>query len=190
MGREKWANERFGERVKALRDDQGWSQAEMAKMLSDKGVPMHPTTVAKIEAGDRSVRINEAEGIADLFEVSLDSLVGRKQRPDRDLNYALGALMDAAHTLRTELDRSARSLGDRLEDIPADFAGYDMLVGHGREVFAHLDTTREALGQLQDHLKAHWRPDTEAMVAWIRHIGVRIEKNYQERKRTANEPQE
>jgi hypothetical protein len=39
---------------------------------------MHPTTVAKIEAGDRSVRINEAVGIADLFEVSLDSLLGRK----------------------------------------------------------------------------------------------------------------
>ena len=40
----------------------------MAKMLADRGVqPMHPTTIAKIEAGDRSVRINEAVEIADLF---------------------------------------------------------------------------------------------------------------------------
>ena len=38
--------------------------------------PMHPTTIAKIEAGTRSVRINEAVGIAELFEISLDTLVG------------------------------------------------------------------------------------------------------------------
>ena len=42
---------------------------------------MHATTIAKIEAGSRSVRINEAVGIADLFEVSLDTLLGRKSGP-------------------------------------------------------------------------------------------------------------
>ncbi len=78
MGNQKWIDQRFGKRVKAERDNRGWSQAEMAKMLSDKGIhPMHPTTVAKIEAGDRSVRITEAVGIADLLDVSLDTLLGR-----------------------------------------------------------------------------------------------------------------
>ena len=78
MSMQKWADDRFGKRVKAERERRGWSQAEMAKILSDKGLrPMHPTTVAKIEAGDRSVRINEAVGMADLFEVSMDSLLGR-----------------------------------------------------------------------------------------------------------------
>jgi hypothetical protein len=38
----------------------------MATMLSDKGIPMHWTTIAKIEKNDRSVRIDEAAGIADL----------------------------------------------------------------------------------------------------------------------------
>jgi hypothetical protein len=36
----------------------------MATMLSDKGIPMHWTTIAKIEKNDRSVRIDEAAGIA------------------------------------------------------------------------------------------------------------------------------
>lgn len=45
----------------------------MAKMLD-----MHPTTLAKIEKGERSVRIVEAATIADLLDVSLDSLLGRR----------------------------------------------------------------------------------------------------------------
>ena len=74
----------------------------MADMLSDKGIaPMHATTIAKIEAGSRSVRINEAVGIADLFEVSLDSLLGRKPGTERsDLTYRLGALAASAHESR------------------------------------------------------------------------------------------
>ena len=80
----------FAELVKAKRDHRGWSQAYMANLLSDNGIhPLHPTTIAKIEAGDRSVRINEAEGIADLFEVSVDSLLGRKPAPQQnDVTYA------------------------------------------------------------------------------------------------------
>ena len=32
---------------------------------------MHLITIAKIEAGDRAVRIDEATGLADLFDASL-----------------------------------------------------------------------------------------------------------------------
>ena len=79
MGSQKWSDRDFGKRVKAHRSDRGWTQPQMAKMLSDNGIyPMHSTTIAKIEAGERSVRINEAVGIAELFGVSLDSFVGRK----------------------------------------------------------------------------------------------------------------
>ena len=69
---------------------------------------MHATTVAKIEAGSRSVRINEAVAIADLFGVSLDSLLGRKPGTQRDLHYALGALLDAVYMSQTQLHRTAR----------------------------------------------------------------------------------
>jgi transcriptional regulator with XRE-family HTH domain len=60
--------------------ERDWTQPQMAKMLNSKGIaPMGASTIAKIEAGTRSVRINEAVAIADLFEISLDSLLGRKQ---------------------------------------------------------------------------------------------------------------
>jgi transcriptional regulator with XRE-family HTH domain len=105
MGRHKWADEDFGKTVRTQREQRGWSQAEMAKMLSDRGIhPMHPTTVAKIEAGDRSVRINEAVGIADLFEVSVDSLLGRKHlTQDEELAQSLRELHSLADRYISEL---------------------------------------------------------------------------------------
>ena len=38
-------------------------------MFSDRGIPMDWTTIAKVEKNDRSVRIDEAAGISDLFGI-------------------------------------------------------------------------------------------------------------------------
>src|SRR6185312_5282971 len=123
MGSEKWTDKRFGKRVKAKRDARGWSQADMAKMLSDRGIhPMHPTTVAKIEAGDRSVRITEAVGIADLFEVSVDSLLGRKPGAQRsEQTYLLRALRQSSDQVWAALE----TIRELLEELPAEFDGAD-----------------------------------------------------------------
>src|SRR5271163_4440786 len=105
MGSQKWADDRLGNRIKVERENRGWSQVDMANMLSDNGIqPMHPTTVAKIEAGTRSVRINEAVGIADLFEVSLDSLLDRKPRAKRsDVTRRLDALAQRVQELNSRV---------------------------------------------------------------------------------------
>lgn len=128
MGSQKWADEQFGKTVKAQREQRGWSQADMAKMLSDKGIqPMHPTTVAKIEAGDRSVRINEAVGIADLFEVSIDSLLGRKNlTQDEELAQRLRELHGLADRYISEIRVMTIEVMDRvpaagLGGIPDEF---------------------------------------------------------------------
>ena len=129
MATKETQNSRFRKQLRAEREHRGWSQEQLAKLLSRKGFPFHASTIAKIEAGDRSVGIAEAVAVAELFEVPLDSLLGRKPRAERDLDYVLGALMDAVYTSRTELHRTARSLRDRLEDIPSDFAGHDTSPG-------------------------------------------------------------
>ena len=77
MGNRKGTDDHFSKRVRTERELRKWTQAEMAKMLTAKGIQMHWTTIAKIEKGDRLVRIDEAAGIADLFETSVDVLLGR-----------------------------------------------------------------------------------------------------------------
>ncbi|MBB5161596.1 helix-turn-helix domain-containing protein [Mycobacterium sp. AZCC_0083] len=130
MGIQKWSDDRFGERVKQGRTDGGWSQAEMAKLLADNGVqPMHATTIAKIEAGDRSVRINEAVGIADLFGVSLDTLMGRSVGPaDADFAFALRVLRDTARRSSDQALDVTREIQQQARHIAAAF-DYDGLQG-------------------------------------------------------------
>jgi hypothetical protein len=58
---------------------------------------MRPTTIAKIGAGDRLLRFNKAVGIADMFEVSVDFLLGRNGAANRsELTYRLRVFLDAA----------------------------------------------------------------------------------------------
>lgn len=66
MGRREQTANYFGKRVKAERERRGWSQSQMAKLLSDNKIPMiHASTIAKIELGSRPTSIDEAIGIAD-----------------------------------------------------------------------------------------------------------------------------
>lgn len=50
----------FRERVKALRNDRGWSQAELAHRVSELGEPMDQRIVSNIEAGSRAITLDEA----------------------------------------------------------------------------------------------------------------------------------
>ncbi len=97
MATKKWTEDYFRKQLKAERERRNWSQAEFAKMLSDRAIPMHWTTIAKIEKGDRSVRIDEAAGIAHLFDVSLDALMGRNVGSERDLLYTVQRALQTSH---------------------------------------------------------------------------------------------
>jgi transcriptional regulator with XRE-family HTH domain len=160
MGSQKWVDRRFGDRVKAERYRRGWSQADMAKLLSANGVhPMHPTTIAKIEAGDRSVRINEAVAIAEAFEINLDTLLGIPSGRSPGLDYALGALLDAVYTAQADLGRNAGSLKGRLDDIPSDFGGRETLKKDVFEAISHMIETHEVLSKVEHQLieDMEWR---------------------------------
>lgn len=177
MGNQKWSDDQFGSRVRRGREDRRWSQAEMAKMLCDNGIePMHATTIAKIEGGTRSVRINEALGIADLFGVSLDVLMGRNNEPaDTDhLAFSLRLLRDTA---RASSDRSldeAREIRQHLRDVTYkfEFAGAEELERLAETACRHLDETYDAVEELalaaEDVLKST-PPVTRRPVKIARH---------------------
>ncbi|ASD21476.1 hypothetical protein B7495_04715 [Cryobacterium sp. LW097] len=49
----------FCAKLKQLREQRGWSQNEMAVKLSEYGFDLHQTTIAKLEAGKRPLRVAE-----------------------------------------------------------------------------------------------------------------------------------
>lgn len=147
MGRAERARDYFRKRLKAERAAKGWSQADLAKMLSDKGIPVHSTTIAKIEAGDREVRIDEAAAMADLFGTSVDALLGRiSPGLDSDIAHSVNVLQETAQ-------RAARDLASVIEDVrdfnaelwPLTFAGRDDMLLAGERVTECLADAQDAL---------------------------------------------
>jgi len=51
------------------------TQRDLADALRREGFSMHQTTVAKLEAAERPIRVNEAAALARIFNVSLTRLL-------------------------------------------------------------------------------------------------------------------
>jgi transcriptional regulator with XRE-family HTH domain len=162
MGKGKWTEDHFARRLRTEREHRGWSQAETAKLLSDKGIPMHWTTIAKIEKGDRSVRIDEAAGIADLFGASVDELLGRKAA-EHQATYPLRALVEAAQKAMLQLGMIESTLGEAYTDlVQLEFEGRDALdADRGRAYQAIGEAmsavSRVATFQLPEGSTVRWR---------------------------------
>jgi hypothetical protein len=85
-------------------------------MLSEKVPGVYPTTIAKIEAGDRAVRVGELDGIATLFGASVDLLLGRYS--DRDeLTLVAQRLQGLAHENAGHMGDFRETLTSVLDDV-------------------------------------------------------------------------
>lgn len=68
--------DRFAERARARRQLLGMSQADVArKMRETYGFSWHQTVLAKIEGGQRTVRLDEAFALCRLYGIELDDLL-------------------------------------------------------------------------------------------------------------------
>jgi transcriptional regulator with XRE-family HTH domain len=127
MAKTKWIENHFSKALKDQRKGRNWSQSQLEKMLAEKGIHLHWTTIAKIEKGERSVRIDEAAAIADLFDTSVDALLGR-QLPVDTLTFALATLMsyvtDCQRQIRevqgtaTDIAEQVNDLSEQFDDVP------------------------------------------------------------------------
>jgi transcriptional regulator with XRE-family HTH domain len=69
--------------ARAYREKLGMTQAEVARQMSDRGAVMHQTTIAKIEAGQRPVRVNEAVLLAGILHATLADLLTAPGQPEK-----------------------------------------------------------------------------------------------------------
>lgn len=73
------AEDPFGRRLRYERERRGWTQADVAKRLAERGITLHPTAIAKIEQRDsrrpRVIRLDEAAAIADIFGLSVNDML-------------------------------------------------------------------------------------------------------------------
>jgi Helix-turn-helix len=119
MATKKWVNDRFGELVIREREAKNpkWTQKELADKLADKGVSLHWTTIAKIEKGQRGVRLDEAAAFADVLNCSVDHLLGRRSRPAADRDFAMQRLATSVVDAQRSVQVSMRDITITCTDI-------------------------------------------------------------------------
>lgn len=79
----------LSQRIKELRKAKGYTQKELADFLS-----LAQTSVANYENGTRVPDTEKLQKLADIFEVSLDYLVGRKENKPLQKNLRASAIID------------------------------------------------------------------------------------------------
>lgn len=152
MGLRERTESDFGKSVRTERERRGWSQEELAKRLEAKGIEnIYASTIAKIESEKkpRAVRLAEAMAIAEVFDVSLDALLGRKTRKGNDLAYMVRSALETARQCGWQVAAIRTTLGDRFADLETlEFEGHGELAAVGMTAWKALAEAADALGQL------------------------------------------
>jgi transcriptional regulator with XRE-family HTH domain len=95
--------EQVGASVKVLRTQRGLTQADLAEAMQGLGHSWIQTTVAKTEAADRPLRLNEVADLAKILGVRVPHLVST--RTDWDLQVIQGQLERwGVHAMRLQAE--------------------------------------------------------------------------------------
>lgn len=130
-----------GRRTRELREERGWSQAELGRRLAAYGFDMHQSTVAKLENSVRPIRYNEIDALAEIFGVHVMEMIGVGDA-NEEFEQAgrirearrIAALLYEAQGLVLKLEADARVVTSELEHARARLAELREQaaeVGHG-----------------------------------------------------------
>lgn len=76
----------FVQRLREERSRLGLSQAEFADRLSARmGAPVYPSTITRIEKGERGVKLDEAVAMADVLGLPIAALIDGVHRVDEQI---------------------------------------------------------------------------------------------------------
>ena len=130
----------FRERMVRMREAKGMTQTDLARALkTDFGLPFHQQTIQRIESGERPVRLNEANLIAQTLHADLFTMMSNAGSPEVvRLNLELAGARLAERGLEI-----AAYLGERMEVI-------DRLYQDVQDAWEAYEATQEELGEPVD----------------------------------------
>lgn len=122
---------RFGKRVREARTTRDMTQADVAEAMARRGVPVHKTAIAKIEAGTRATTVTELVALAGSIGVTPDQLLTNKS--------------DAEHPVRRKMDDDLFALSDALDGMLKAAIAYTRQQISAMESVAQYQTIVEAI---------------------------------------------
>jgi len=117
---EKTPEELLGAWVREAREHRGWSQETLARQLGETaGIDLHQSAVARLERGERPIRLNEAAALSKILNLDLRMFSPRAEIPTfvtfkevQQAEETLSGLASEEARVREEL----RSLHERYEE--------------------------------------------------------------------------
>ena len=70
--------------MRAIRERLEVSQSQVAQAMAHRGFPWHQTVVSKVERGERCLRLDEAEALAQVLSVEVADLLPTKKLTDTE----------------------------------------------------------------------------------------------------------
>lgn len=152
--------ERFVANLRRLREERGWSQSELADRMRARGWDsFRQTTISRLEKGEQSVRIGEARGLAELLEVSLETML------------APSAEAQLVDSLRRDLDEGTREFKFATENLAA-------LESSRMAMRAHLAEARATFGaQLASEIDDQTAPHVRVLASLIPECEAWLERS-------------
>lgn len=75
-------NVSIGLKIKAIREDSGFSQTDTVEKLAEKGINMSRETLSKIENGNRTISAFELDAICKVLNIDINSFFEEKEDYD------------------------------------------------------------------------------------------------------------
>lgn len=111
----------FGARLRALRKEHGLTLEDLAKRLKkDYDLRVDPSAIARLEKGDRSIRLNEAVKISSSLQMTIDEMLRPVLTPEEQVTLAEQLLQRAKYRALSALvereaaDERLRRLQERI----------------------------------------------------------------------------
>ncbi|GAA4191930.1 hypothetical protein GCM10022219_11490 [Microbacterium oryzae] len=157
---------RFGGRIRSVREERGKTQAEVVADMRRRGIEyMNTSTLSRIEAGSRPVRLEEARVLARILAVSLDgmiaegetiALVSARHRVAREKYVALREAVVNVTLAQLDIKHDVELLEDELKLMERDeFAFEAEILKENLESFGRIDILKDARELRDETLKAH-----------------------------------
>jgi len=97
------ANERLGANVRILRERKDISQAELARLMTERGWPWHQSTVYRVESGKQTVGFGEVVDLAEILRTSLDRFTWASAEANAtEFVYAAGARLNQRYEITVD----------------------------------------------------------------------------------------
>jgi transcriptional regulator with XRE-family HTH domain len=125
----------FRERMLRMREAKNMTQTDLARILrADFGLAFHQQTIQRIEAGERPIRLNEANLIAQTLEADLDTMMSDIGSPE---------------SVRLNLELASQKFFDRAQEV-AEYLGEHY--GAVEKLYDDLQTAWEAYVSTQEEI--------------------------------------